>query len=473
MEEKQTAAAGRREFMLHEKITRVVPQTALPLIVSMLIDSFYNLADTFFVSQLGTAATAAVGINNSLMIFIRAVAMGFGMGAASYISRLLGAGNEKKASQTATTALVSAVAVVAVLSVFGYIFRRPLMMLLGAGENVLPYSLDYAGYILFSAPVTAAVVCLSQSLRAEGSTRYAMLGTLCGCVVNIGLDPLFIHVLGMQVAGAAIATGISKVISLAVLLIPFLRSRSVIRLSVHNFSFDGDIYRETARMGIPTFLRMSLFSISNVTLNKYASAFGDSVLAAVSIATRIMNMIGSAVMGYGQGFQPVAGYCWGNKQYLRVKEAFRFTVISGLGASVILAALMFIFAPQVISRFTDADAEVLRIGTYMVKIQCLVLPLHLGVMVANGLFTAIGRSFEATILGLSRQCICLLPSVIILSRLFDVMGLASAQAVADVLSACVALPMTAALLKKINSLAAEQPGEDAAVPAEEYYGENY
>ena len=296
------ARAERRRMMLEDPIIKVLPIVALPMVLSTLIDSFYNLADTYFVSTLGTAATAAVGVNNSLMHFIRALGMGFGMGAASYISRLLGAKRDEEASRVASTTTFTAMAVISALGALAFLFRSSLVMLLGATENIRPYSIQYATFILFSVPFTAGEVCFSQTLRAEGSTTYSMIGMVSGCVVNLLLDPLFIFAFHWGVAGAAAATALSKVVSFVVLLSPFLRGKTLIRISPKLFTPKATIYREVARMGLPTFLRASLMSVASVVTNKYAGSYGDSALAAVSVSNRVMMFVGSMVMGFGQGF---------------------------------------------------------------------------------------------------------------------------------------------------------------------------
>jgi putative MATE family efflux protein len=254
--------------MLEDPIVKILPIVALPMVLSTLIDSFYNLADTYFVSTLGTAATAAVGVNNSLMHFIRAMGIGFGMGAASYISRLLGARRDEEASRVASTTAFTAMGFISAFGLIAFIFRSPLVMLLGATENVRPYSIQYATYILLAVPFTVGEICFSQTLRSEGSTTYSMIGMVSGCVVNLLLDPLFIFVFKWGVAGAAAATALSKVVSFCVLLSPFLRGKSLLRISPSLFTPKKEIYLEVGKMGLPVFLRSSLMSVASVITNK-------------------------------------------------------------------------------------------------------------------------------------------------------------------------------------------------------------
>ena len=443
----------RRKMMLEDSVVKVIPIVAIPTIITMLIDSIYNITDTYFVSQLGTTATAAVGVNSSLMHLLRSVAMGFGIGAASYISRLLGAKRDEEANRVGTTTLITGLIALMVISLLGYIFMRPMVKLLGATDTIMPYSMDYARWILFTSPFTAGSVILSQLLRSEGSTKYSMIGMVSGCIVNIGLDPIFISVLGLEVAGAAIATGISKLASFIILLIPFLKKKTMLDLKLHFFTPKKEIYLEIAKMGVPTFLRSSMLAVSSIVVNNVAGAFSDSALAAVTVANKVTRIIGSAIIGLSQGFQPVAGYNWGAGNYARVRKAFWACTVMGVNVSVVFGALMALIAKRLVGIFTSSDdLEILRIGSYMIITQCITMGFHAWGAISNGLFQALGRSVGAAILGLSRQLICLLPCVLILSNVFGVYGLASAQAVSDLLTFIVALLMTAALFRRIKKM---------------------
>ena len=453
----QKQREARRQMMLEDPIAKVIPVLAIPTVISMLIDSFYNLADTFFVSQLGKYATAAVGVNDSLMLLVRAIAMGFGMGAASYISRLLGAKRDEEASKVGTTSLLSAMGFSVVFAIIGFIFMSPLVMLLGSTENSREYTIQYAQIILIAAPVTAGEVVLSQLLRSEGSTKYSMFGMVSGCVLNIALDPLFIFVFDWGVRGAAIATALSKVVSFVVLLTPFLRQKTVLEVRFNLFTPKWEIYKEVAKMGIPTLLRTSLLSVSTIVTNNIAGGYDDATLAAISVGNKCMRFIGAMIIGFGQGFQPVAGYCWGAKKYKRVLSAFWFTSLMGFIISVVFGLIMGVLAPQIIGIFnSEADPKIVEIGAFMIRAQSIVMIIHMWVMVIGSLFQALGRAINATILNLSRQVICLIPSVIIMAHFFDEYGLASAQAVADCISLVIALPLLFKILKELKGLVKEE-----------------
>ena len=450
-QEKQRRTERRREQMLEGNLLKLIPTIALPQVVIMLIDSLYNMADTYFVSRLGAAATAAVGINDSTMNLIRALAMAFGVGAASYISRLLGAGKDREASQAASTNMFIAMGVIGVVATLSYIFLSPLMTFMGATETVKPHSMEYARWTLLFAPFTAGTVCLSQTLRGEGSTHLSMIGSVSGCVINVFLDPLFIYTMNLGVAGAAIATGISKVISFSILLFPFVTGKTVLTISPRLFTPKKELFLELARMGIPVGMRTSLMTIGMIIINNMAAGFGDIALAAVAVANKCMRLVGSAVMGFGQGFQPIAGYCWGAKRYDRVKKAFLFTSGLGLGISTVLGAILAIFARQAIMIFSK-DTAMIDVGLILIRSQSFVLPLHVWAMISTGLFQGTGKAVRAAIMGMSRQLIALIPCVVIMSKLFGIQGLVRAQAAADVVSCSIAIVMVSSMIMELNRL---------------------
>lgn len=457
---------ARRDMMLNGKIHRIIPKLALPTIISMMIMSFYNMADTFFVSQIGKAATAAAGINFSLMGIIQAFGMSFGVGAGSYISRLLGAKKDEEASRTLSTAFFSSMATGAVMMVLGLVFMRPLVRLMGATPDIIDYSIDYASFILYAAPFMAGSFVLNQCLRAEGSAIFSMIGMGIGAVINLILDPIFIFGFGWEVAGASAATAISQVISFLILLFPFLKKRSLLRLSPKLITYNKAIVTEIAKMGTPTLLRTCLMSVSSIVVNNIAGSFSTAALAAIAVVNRFMMFIGSALIGFGQGFQPVAGYNWGAKRYDRVWKAFSFSSIVGIAGMVVFSTVVAVFAKSIMSAFSN-EPHVIDIGVFSIRLQCLAMPIHAWVIVVNMLFQALGRGVNAAVLSLSRQAICFIPAVIVLSLLFGVWGLAAAQAASDGLSLLIALPMAIRITKEIKGLMHQQRQKEKAdaIPA--------
>ncbi|MBQ9988834.1 MAG: MATE family efflux transporter, partial [Clostridia bacterium] len=366
----------RRHMMGNMRIPKLIPLMAVPTIISMLVSSAYNLADTFFVSSLGTAATAAVGVNAALAEVIMMAGSFLAVGANSYIARLMGAKKDKQASQVLSTSFFSAIFTGGFVMVFGLLFMEPLCYLLGATDEILHYTIDYASYVLYAAPFMASSFVLNQCLRSEGSATYSMIGMMIGAVLNIGLDPIFIFTLDLGVLGASLATAISKLVSFLVLLFPYITRRSLLHLSFKNIHYNRDIVLEITRMGSPSLLRSGLNTIAITITNNIAGAFSASALAAISVVNRVMRFLVAAILGFGQGFQPVAGFNWGARRYDRVREAYRFSSIVGVGVISAFAVLLFVFSKPVILIFTEADLEMLRIGSFCLRLQCLVMPIH-------------------------------------------------------------------------------------------------
>ena len=455
MEDKKAAArAKRQKMMLEDPMFRVIPAVAIPMIISSIIDSIYNLADTFFVSGLGEVATAAVAINDSLMTILRAVSMGFALGAASYISRLMGAKQDERASNVATTTLGIGCAFSLLFGLVCFCFKDTIINLLGSTEEAHHYSVQYATFILLAAPFTTAELVMNQLLRSEGSTRFAMIGMCSGCILNCFLDPLFINVFGWGVAGAAGATALSKVFSVLVLMMPYVTKHAMLELHPKHFYIDFENVKEVARMGIPAFLRMSLMSLGGIVTNNVAKGFGTAVLAGIAVANKLYRLVGSVIMGFSQGFGPVAGFCWGARKYKRTKESFTTTLTIGFTGALILGSLMFIFAKPLVGIFNKSGNELmLRISSLKIRSLCIVFIPHIFVMVTSNLYQSLGKPLGNLLLSMSRQLLVLIPLVLVVPRFFGAEGLACCQALSDLISAVfLAVPFAYAMLKVINRL---------------------
>lgn len=456
MSKDKNTESDRRALMLETPIPRLVFKMALPTVVAMVITSIYNMADTYFVSSLGTSATAAVGVNMSIDQTIMMAGSFLAIGSNSYISRLLGAKQNKKASQTLSMAFFTAVLLGLLVAVPGLIFVEPLVKFLGATESATPYAIDYANYILIAAPFMASSFVLNHCLRSEGSPVFSMVGMGVGAILNIGLDPIFIFTLDLGVAGAAIATAISKLVSFCILIYPYMRHKSILRLSIKNISYAVDIVREICLMGLPSLLRMGLTVLAAILMNNLAGDYSDSALAAISVVTRIMMLPGFAILGFGQGFMPVAGYNWGAGSYDRVRHAFRFSSISVVIFISAFALLMGFFAEDIILLFTEGDMNMVEIGSFCLISQCIVLPLNGWVIIVNMLYSALGKPIGAIILGTTRQGICFVPLFYILPAVWGIWGLAATQAAADLFSFLIALPFA---VHAVKCIAAKQKDE--------------
>ena len=433
----------RRNMLLNEPISRIIPKMAIPTIVAFLINSIYSLADTYFVSSLGTNATAAVSVNNSLDQLIMMCGTMLAVGSNSYIARLLGENDEKKASQVISTSFFTAMGIGTLLMVFGNIFMVPMIRLLGATPTCEQYAIDYATYVLFAAPFMAANFVMNQCLRSEGNATLAMIGMGLGGILNVFLDPIFIMPWGlnMGVAGASLATAISKLVSFAILIFPYITRRSLLHLSIRNYYPSKDIVTKVVSVGSSSMFRAGLAVVSAIALNSIAGNMSDSVLAAVGVCNKVMMFPFSIILGFGTGFQPVAGFNWGAKRYDRVQESYHYASKVALIGALIMAAVVGIFADFFVVIFAGTDAEMRRIGVICMVSQSIAMPIHAWVAMVNMLCAGLGKAKGALALSTARQGTCFLPILYPLAFLFGAYGIACVQALADVLTLVLAIPI--------------------------------
>ena len=443
---------ARKNMMLEQPISKIIPKMAIPTIVAFLINSIYSLADTYFVSSLGTNATAAVSVNASLDQLIMMCGSMLAVGANSYIARLLGEGNEKKASQVLSTAFYTAFGIGALLTLFGSLFMTPMVRLLGATPTCEQYSIDYATYVLYAAPFMAANFVMNQCLRSEGSATLSMIGMGFGGILNVVLDPIFIMPWGlnMGVAGASLATAISKWVSFAILIFPYITRRSVLHLSIRNFRPSKDIVSEVVSVGSSSMFRSGLAVVSAILLNSIAGSISDSVLAAVGVCTKVMMFPFSIILGFGTGFQPVVGFNYGAKRFDRVHESYRFCARVAILGALIMAILVGVLSDTFMVLFAGTDAEMRRIGVICMVSQCIALPVHAWVAIVNMMCAGLGNAKGALILSTSRQGTCFLPILYPLAWLFGAYGIACVQAIADILSLILAIPILKKTRKAVN-----------------------
>ncbi len=428
-------------MMLNEPVSRIIPKMAIPTIVAFLINSIYSLADTYFVSSLGTNATAAVSVNASLDQLIMMCGSLLAVGANSYIARLLGQGNEKKASQVLSTAFFTAFGFGLILSIVGITFMTPMVRLLGATPTCEAYAIEYATYVLYAAPFMAANFVMNQCLRSEGSATLSMVGMGFGGILNCVLDPIFIFGFDMGVAGASLATAISKWVSFAILIFPYLSRRSLLHLSPRNIRYEKESIIEVVTVGSSSLFRTGLAVVSAILMNSIAGSISDSVLAAVGVCNKVMMFPFGIILGFSQGFQPVAGFNWGAKRFDRVRESFRFASKVAFLGGIVIAVFLVIFVEDLIVAFAGTDEEMLRIGIICMVTQAIALPVHGWVTVVNMLCGGLGKAKGALILSTSRQGTCLLPILYPLAWTLGAVGIACAQAAADVLTLALAVPI--------------------------------
>ena len=438
--------------MLTDPIPKVTLEMAVPTIISFLITSVYNLADTFFVSSLGTNATAAVSVNASLDQIIMMGGSLFAIGAASYISRLLGARKKEKAVETLSTVFFMAFLFGMIILLGGTVFMHPMVRMLGATDTCETYSIQYATYVLLVAPLLSTSFVMNQCLRAEGSALYSMIGMSFGGILNCILDPIFIFRMGLGVTGASMATAISKTVSFLILIVPYFTRRSMLKISIRKFRMEAEMLFQVISIGSSSLLRNGLAVISAIVLNHIAGGISDSVLAGIGVSNRIMMFPFGVILGFGSGYQPVAGFNWGAKRYDRVRECYDFACRFSVIGSAVMGLVIAVLAVPIIHLFSAVDPHMQQIGALCIRLQCLALPAHAWVAMVNMLCASLGYAGYAVILATARQGSCFFPIVYPLALLFGGNGVAGTQASADLIT----LVPAAVIIRKMLKIIADR-----------------
>ena len=437
------------EMMTEAPIPGLIGRLAVPTIISMLITSFYNMADTFFVGKIGTSATAAVGVVFPVMAIIQALGFFCGHGSGNSISRHLGSKDVQSARELASTGFFLAFALGILLMVLGLIFLDPLSHLLGSTETIFPYTRDYLRFILLGAPYMTAQLVLNNQLRFQGNAFYAMIGITSGGVLNVILDPIFIFVFDLGISGAAIATILSQFVSFCLLLVG-LRVSKCIPIHLRNVRLTALRLREIMGGGLPSLFRQGLGSIATTTLNIAANPYGDAAIAAMSVVSRIMMFANSALIGFGQGFQPVCGFNYGADKYDRVKESFWFCVKVSTAVLLGLAVLGGFLSGHLIWIFRN-DPDVIQIGTTALRFQCVTFALNGWIIMNNMMMQTMGKTVPATILAASRQGLFFIPALLILPQFLGLTGIQCAQAVSDVFTFALTTLLNRKVMRSLNN----------------------
>ena len=437
--------------MTETPIPQLVLSLAAPTILSMLITSIYNLADTFFVGQISTSASGAVGIVSSLMAILQALGFMLGHGSGSIISRSLGSQNTDAATRFASTSFFTALVFGGIITAAGLFTLPDFMMLLGSTETILPHACAYARYILLAAPIMMSSLVMNNILRYEGKASFAMIGLVTGGLLNIALDPLFIFGLGMGTAGAGLATALSQTISFCILLSMFLRGKTVSQFRLSAVTREARDFGRILLGGAPSFGRQGLNSIGGMLLNLAARSYGDAAVAGMSIVSRIFMFIISVAIGVGQGLQPVASFNYGARKYRRVRQAAIFTIEAAFCMLVVLVGLCWVNGDALIRLFRD-DPAVTAVALPAFHYQCLAMLLHPIIVVANMTFQSVGASGRATFLACCRQGVFFIPLILILPRTHGLFGVEICQPIADVLTFLVSLPFLIAFLQQLGRM---------------------
>ena len=450
------SAQQKHAMMTETPIPRLIVRMAVPSVISMLVTSLYNMADTFFIGRLNnTSATGAISVAFPMMALIQAVGFMLGHGSGNTMSRTLGRQDIEDAGRTAATGFFGAWIIGFAILLGTLLSLRPLMRALGATETILPYAVDYARFIAIGAPWMLASIVLNVQMRFQGNAFFSMVGIASGAVLNVALDPVFIYLLGMGVSGAALATIISQAFSFCLLLAGTFRGGNI-RIRFRNFTPDLAHIKPIFLGGLPSLCRQGLGSVAGILLNNAARAYGgvtpteiDAAVAAIGIVSRNMQFCASAIIGFGQGFQPVCGFNYGARLYSRVRQGYFFTLKVMLCATLIIGALGTALAPRVIRLFSR-DEAVIAFGALTLRLQCAVFPLTAILFAGNMCMQTIGMAGMASVLSMARNGVCFLPAILILPPLLGARGVQTAQAAADAASFFMALIMTRKMMKALR-----------------------
>lgn len=447
--------AIRYQLMTTEKVPKLIISMAIPAIISQIVSSLYSLADTYFVSSIGTAATAAPGVAFPILLIIQAISLMFAVGAGSLASRQLGATENEEANKTVSTAFFLSVFIGTLLGIVCLILLKPIMVLCGATDTILPYACDYAFWIILATPFYSASFVLSYVIRQEGNVRLATIGTITGAIVNCILDPLFIYVFNWGIVGAAVATSLSQIVSFAIMFTHIIRGKCVLKLSWKYFSVKWNRLWEICKVGAPNLFQSALLVVGQIMLNNAAKAYGDAPLAGMNVVTKVANIIILSLNGFGQGFQPMCGYCYGAKLYERIKEGLWFTLKAGMTIIVVLSTISYILAPEIIGLFRAGDAEVIDVGSKIMRAHMVVMPFYTITVVANMMFLSCGEALKAAIVTLARNGIVFIPLILILPKLFYLNGVIWAQPLSDAITFIISSVLLVVELKTLSQKEAE------------------
>ncbi|NFQ66363.1 MATE family efflux transporter [Clostridium sporogenes] len=440
------------ELLGSAPIPKALLAMGLPIMIGMMINALYNLVDAYFVGGLGTSQMGSISVAFPLGQAVVGLGLLFGNGASSYISRLLGYGDKETANKVASTALYSSIFVGAVIIICTIIFLNPILKLLGATESILPYAITYTRIYVISSIFNVFNVTMNNIVTSEGAAKTTMCALLTGAILNIILDPIFIYVLDLGVAGAAIATAISQVVSTLVYLGYVLRKKSVFSFSIKECCFSKEIMSEILKIGIPTLVFQLLTSLSITLINMQAKGYGDSVIAGMGAVTRIISIGSLMVFGFIKGFQPIAGYSYGAKKYERLYEAIRTSIKWSTIFCAIFGLIMALFPTTIISQFTTGDMELINIGQNALRANGLSFFLFGYYTVYSSLFLSLGKAKKGFILGACRQGICFIPVILVVPMIWGINGILYAQPISDVISTIITVFMAVHLHKELNAI---------------------
>lgn len=431
-------------------IVKALLAMGLPTMLGMMINALYNIVDAFFVGGLGESQTGAISVAFPLGQFVVGLGLLFGNGAASYISRLLGRGDKEKADNVASTAIYSGLVVGAVFIIFSVVFIKPLLKVLGATDSIMPYAVMYGSIYIGSSIFNVFNVTMNNIVTSEGAAKISMAALLTGAILNTILDPIFISVADLGVTGAAIATAISQCVSTIVYLIYIFSKKSTFSFSIKKCKYSKDIVTEILKIGVPTLVFQLLTSLSITFINNQAKQYGDAIIAAMGVVVRIAALGTSMIFGFIKGFQPIAGFSYGTKNYKRLNEATKYSIILSTAFCVVLGVIMISCPAQLIALFTKGNADMINAGAKSLRANGISIMVFGFYTVYSSLFLALGKAKGGLFLGVCRQGICFIPIIFTFPLFWGLYGILYAQPIADGIAAIIAAIMAIFLHKQLR-----------------------
>lgn len=437
------------KMMSEGNITKVLFQLGIPVIIGMLVTSLYNVVDAMFVGGLGTSQMGAVSIAYPIVQVIIGLGLTFGSGSASYISRLLGEKNNKQADFTASTALFTSIIVGLITIGVTMCFLDKVLTFLGATQTILPYAKEFAIIYIPGSILNVINVTMNNISASEGATKISMTSMLMGAGLNVVLDPIFIYTFQWGIKGSAIATVIAQGVTTLIYVWYISSGKSNLHISIKHFSIDKTIYAQILKIGIPTLLFQLLSSASMGLTNTASSHYGDSAVAAMGVVTRVLALGSYVIFGYAKGFQTVAGFNFGAKNYKRLKEAILVSLKWSTIFCAVTEIILLIFSRQIISLFSK-DASVIAIGSATLRASSITFILFGFQYIYTTLFLALGKAFKGTILSIARQGIFFIPVILILPGILGLNGIIFTQPIVDVMTTILTVIFAVKLQRKIN-----------------------
>lgn len=441
---------NRIKILKEENIDKALFKLGIPMVISLLVAALYNVVDTYFVSGLGKEAVAAVSVAFPIQLIFLGIGLTFGAGAGSYISRLLGAKNNKEANIVATVSLFSSTIMAIILAIVLFYSLDSVMKFMGATPVIMELAKTYTSLFIIGGVLGAVNVTLGNLAVSQGAAKISLKAMIVGSLSNIILDPIFIFKLNLGVKGAAIATLIARVITSLMYFIYFIGDKNLIKIKIQNFKPTVAIYKEILKIGISLLILQILQTIAISKISYAASFYGEEVIAAMGIVLRIVTLGTNVVAGYMKGLQPIAGFNYGAKDYERVQEAIKSSIKWTTLFCIVWTAIIYLFAPSILSIF-GKDKDVIRIAIPALR-AAVIMFITFGFQFTYAtLYLAIGKALAGAFLNSLRQGIVFIPVILLLPKMMGLDGVIYAQAISDVLTTIITIPFARSVSKQLES----------------------